>query len=123
LYVATADFSRFYIHASKLAQHTQGFLKDPRVCLMIAETDADAPDPQLLRRVSITGEIVSVPGNSQEHAVAKDLYLRRFPQSSQMFELGDFNLYRIEPTRARYVAGFGKAFNLGPGDIKRAAAV
>jgi putative heme iron utilization protein len=117
------DFSRFYIHASKLAQHTQGFLKDPRVCLMIAETDADAPDPQLLRRVSIMSEIAAVSHDSQEHAETKDAYLQRFPRSAQMFELGDFHLYRIEPKQARYVAGFGKAFNLGPDDFNRAAAV
>jgi putative heme iron utilization protein len=123
LYIVAPDFSRFYIHASKLAQHTQGFLKDPRVCLMIAETDADAPDPQLLRRVSISGEIVAVPRDSTEYAETKDAYLRRFPKSAQMFELADFGFYRIEPKSARYVAGFGKAFNLGLEDFKRASAV
>ncbi len=123
LYIATPDFSRFYVHASKLAQYTQGFLKDPRVCLMINETDAGAPDPQLLRRVSISGEIVAMPRDSTEYAETKEAYLRRFPKSAQMFELADFGFYRIEPKTARYVAGFGKAFNLGLEDFKRAAAV
>jgi|GEM_PF-6500928 len=37
------------------------------------------------------------------------------------FNLGDFALYRIEPSGARYVAGFGKTFNLTADSLKRAA--
>ena len=39
LYVATADFSAFYIHVSQLAQHTQALRQDRRVSLMIVEPD------------------------------------------------------------------------------------
>jgi hypothetical protein len=37
--------------------------------------------------------------------------------------LGDFGLYRVAPVEGRYVAGFGKTFNLSVEDFKRAAAV
>ena len=29
-------------------------------------------------------------------------------------DLGDFNLYRLELGRGRYVAGFAQAYNVGP---------
>ena len=32
--------------------------------------------------------------------------------AEQLFSLGDFNLWRITPKGGRFVAGFGRAFNL-----------
>jgi hypothetical protein len=37
--------------------------------------------------------------------------------------LGDFAIYKIVPRTARYVAGFGKIFNLTVEDFKQAAAI
>ena len=42
------------------------------------------------------------------------LYLKRFPESEKLFNFGDFNLWKITPTGGRFVAGFGKAFNIVP---------
>jgi putative heme iron utilization protein len=121
LYAASADFSAFYIHISQLAQHTQDILQDTRVSLMVAETDAGAQDPQTLARVSIRGEVVEVPAMADNYAEAKSLYLQKFPQTAFNFELGDFALYRIQPRRARYVAGFGQIVNLTFEDFKQIA--
>jgi hypothetical protein len=49
---------------------------------------------------------------TDEYAAARAGYLAKFPQAAVNFQLGDFALYDIEPQAARYVAGFGKAFNL-----------
>jgi hypothetical protein len=56
-------------------------------------------------------------------AITSEAYLRRFSKSAQMFELADFGFTASSAKTARYVAGFGKAFNLGLEDFKRAAAV
>lgn len=122
LYAAANDFAAFYIHASRLAQHTQDMLKDPRVSLMIAETDTGSQDPQTLARVSIRGEAVVVPPTAEEYEDAKSVYLQKFPEAAFNFTLGDFSIYKIEPRTARFVAGFGKIFNLTLDDFKQAAA-
>lgn len=121
LFVAAPDFSAFFIHASRLAQHTQDIMADPRVSLMVAETDDGLRDPQQLARISLRGLALPVPENDPGYAAARALYLARFPQASIIFNLGDFALYRIEPHSARYVAGFGKTFNLNLDSLTRAA--
>lgn len=123
LYAVSPDFKQFYIHASRLALHTQDILKDSRVSLMVAETDTGKKDPQTLARVSMRGEAVAVPPTDAEYQEAKAIYLEKFPQTDFNFTLGDFSIYRIAPRTARYVAGFGKIFNLTIEDFKRASAL
>lgn len=120
VYAIEPDFSAFYLHLSRLAQHTQALLADPHVGLMIAEPDDGGRDPQLLKRVSIQSEAVSVDKRTNAYDRARNLYLSRFPSSQPMFGLGDFDLYRIEPQSARFVAGFAQAYNLVAGHFREA---
>lgn len=121
LFVMEEDFSVFYIHASKLAFHTQDMLADPRVSLMIAEMPTAGADPQQAARVSIRGEAASVPKTSPDYARIRDIYLKKYPASAPLFGFGDFDLYGITPHMARYVAGFARAFNLTPAALRQAA--
>lgn len=121
LYTFERDFSSFYLHLSRLAPHTQALLASPPVGLMIAEPDSGEQDPQLLKRVSIQGDAVLMPKGTDEWNGARSLYLNRFPAAITMFGLGDFDLYRIAPETARFVAGFGQAYNLAAGHFKEAA--
>jgi putative heme iron utilization protein len=118
-----ADFSAFWVHLSRLAFHTQNILQDTRVGLMIAEPDDGSRDPQTLARISIQCEARPLAKESQEFGEARSLYLARFPEAIGNFELGDFDLFRIEPQSARFVAGFGRIFNLGPANFRAAAAI
>jgi hypothetical protein len=121
LFCEEPDFSAFYIHTSRLAHHTQDLIRDPRVGLMIAEVDTFESDPQALARISIRGEGSALVRNSPEYESAKALYLTKFPYTTENFSLADFGLYIIKPHSARFVAGFGKIFNLLSADLKDAA--
>jgi putative heme iron utilization protein len=121
LYAPAPDFRACYIHTSRLAYHTQDILRDPRVSLMIAETDDGTRDPQTLARVSIQGEAHMVPPDDPTYGASREIYLSRFPQSEMTFGFGDFAIYRIKVERARYVAGFARAFNLKPAHFEQAA--
>lgn len=123
LYAVAPDFAAFYIHASRLAQHTQDMLQDARAGWMIAETDAGRQNPQMLGRVSILGEAAALSPADPGYDAAKSIYLAKFPQAAANFGFKDFSLYRLDPRKARYVAGFGKIFDLGPDDFRQAAAV
>jgi hypothetical protein len=112
LFAAAPDFAAFYIHISRLAQHTHDILQDPRVSLMINQPDTGALDPQQLARVSIRGEAMIILPEAADYEEVRAVYLSKSPQAAFNFGLGDFALYRIEPRSARYVAGFAKAFNL-----------
>ena len=122
-YAVAADLGWFYLHASRIAQHTQNLLQDRRVSLLIAEPDAGARGPQTLARVTIRGEAVEVLPTDLGHAEAKQQYLERFPNAALEFQLGDFKLYRVRPGTARYVAGFGRIHDLTFEDFEAAGAI
>jgi putative heme iron utilization protein len=109
-----SDFSAFYIHVSKLGKHTGDMENDPHMSLLLTEADDHRPDPQTLARVSIQGTATVLLRDNPDYARVKTLYLKRFPEAEQLFSLGDFNLWKITPKGGRFVAGFGRAFNLVP---------
>ena len=123
LAAAAPDFSSFYIHVSRLAQHTQAILQDARVSLMLAEPDDGSQNPQTLARLSLRGEALELAPTAADYDAAKSLYLAKFPGAAFNFGLGDFSLYRIRPREARYVGGFGKIFDLTAEDFAQVASL
>ena len=111
-FVAAEDFSAFFIHVSRLAQHTVDMQKDKQVGLLIAEVDDGRSDPQTLARVSIRASAEVIQNGEPGYTPLKELYLARFPEAEQVFKLADFNFWRIKPKGARFVAGFEKAYNI-----------
>lgn len=108
------DFSAFYIHVSRLGKHTRDMETDPRVSLLLTETDDGRTDPQTLARLTIQGTAEILPRTDPHYAQVKHNYLGRFPEAEQFFSLGDFNLWQISPQAGRFVAGFAQAFNIVP---------
>lgn len=115
LYAAEPDLSALYIHVSRLAQHTQGLLADPRLGLLIGEADRPSRNPLTLPRVSILGRAGAIGPDSPRFGPARDLYLGAHPTAAMNFELADFLLYAIRPVSARFVAGFGRIADLDAG--------
>ena len=113
-YSFAEDFSAFYIHVSRLGKHTTDMENDPRVSLLITETDDRRLDPQTLARVSLHGTAEILPRTDPGYTQVKNSYLARFPEAEQLFSLGDFNIWKITLKGGRFVAGFGRAFNLVP---------
>jgi putative heme iron utilization protein len=108
-YALMPEGAGFVIHVSSLAAHTKDMLASPAVSVMIMAQRSAEVSPQALARVTIQGDAVRIPEEAPIHRVAKELYLERFPQSAQTFELGDFALFAIRPRSARYVGGFAQA--------------
>lgn len=120
-FVAAPDFSAFYIHVSRIAQHTVDMQKNKQVSLLITETDDGRVDPQTLARISIRASAIFMENGEPGHAPIKNQYIERFPESGPLFKLADFGLWRIKPKGARFVAGFSKAFNLSPETLQKVA--
>ena len=79
---------------------------------MICETDDNRADPQTLARVTIRGKGEIIQNGEPGYSLLKKQYLERFIEAEQLFNLTDFNFWRITPRGGRYVAGFAKAFNI-----------
>ena len=122
-YSFAEDFSAFYIHVSKLGKHTTDMENDPRVSLLIAETDDRRADQQTLARVSLRGTAEILPRDESGYSQVRENYLARFPEAEQLFSLGDFNLWKITPKSGRFVAGFARAFNLVPEALRNVSSL
>lgn len=120
-YAFADDFSAFYIHVSRLGKHTRDMEMDPRVSLLVTETDDHRSDPQTLARLSVQGTARMIGRAEPGYESIKALYLKRFPEAERLFSFGDFNLWGISPREGRFVAGFGQAYNLSPESLIKAS--
>jgi putative heme iron utilization protein len=115
-----ADGASLLIHVSRLARHTGDLLADPRVALMIAEPESSGTLAQALPRVMVHGTAREIGHASPEYETAKEAYLSRHPRSAVTFGLGDFSIFAIEPGTSRFVAGFGRAFDVEADELAEA---
>ncbi|MCF6766404.1 DUF2470 domain-containing protein [Thiotrichales bacterium 19S3-7] len=84
---------------SRLAQHTRNILKDPKVSLTILdEQDYIQNSP----RVTLIGDATLV--NSPSIA---ERYYRFFPEAKNYHQTHDFDFYRINLKKIRFIGGFG----------------
>jgi putative heme iron utilization protein len=120
-FVPAQDFSAYYVHVSRLAQHTVDMQKNKQVSLLIAEADDGRADPQTLARLSIRGTAEFMENGEPGYAPVKAWYIERFPLSESLFNFADFGLWRIKPKGAHFVAGLAKAFNLTPETLQKIA--
>ena len=109
-YVFGDDWSRMYLHLSRLALHTQHLLADPRVSLFIAEPDRPGRNPLALQRNNLLGDAAILPPHDASYGTVKQRYLAKFPQSLMMFGFGDFTLWELRMREAHLVLGFGHAY-------------
>ena len=109
-YVFGNNWSRVYLHLSRLALHTQHVSADSRVSLFIAEPDKPGKNPSALQRVNLQGDAVILPSTDAAYETVKQLYVLKFPQSQLMFGFEDFALWKLRMTDAHLVLGFGQAY-------------
>ena len=116
------DFGAFYIHASGLARHSRGLGEGTSFGLVIHLPDRPDADPLQLPRVTLQGTVRLLDKGTPAYEEGRARYLEKFPASAQVFGLGDFNLYALEPRAGRLITGFGGALNIGPRTLGEAAA-
>lgn len=109
-YVVGSDWTRAYLHLSRLALHTQHLLANPHISLFIAEADGPEKNPLALRRINLQGEAVMLSPDALAYTEVRERYLERFPQAEMMFGFGDFALWELRLEEAHFVLGFGQAF-------------
>ena len=102
----------FVIHVSTLAAHTGDLLANGKASLLVVALPNDEVPPQATPRITIQGEALQIPHAAAIYPEAREAYLRRFPESAQTFELGDFSLFAIRARMCRFVGGFAQARSL-----------
>jgi heme iron utilization protein len=95
---------------SRLALHTKNILGDARVSLMLDERATG--DPLEGARIMLAGH--AEQAGADEAAVLRRRYLNAHPSAEVFVEFKDFAFFRIRPTAAHLVAGFGRIVDLEP---------
>jgi putative heme iron utilization protein len=108
---------------SRLALHTRNILGDPRVSLMLDERAGG--DPLEGSRIMLAGR--AEEANGDDAPILRQRYLSVHPSAEAFVDFKDFSFFRIRPTGAHLVAGFGRIVDLTPQqfltDISDAAAL
>jgi hypothetical protein len=95
---------------SRLALHTKNILGDNRVSLMLDERAA--ADPLEGARIMLAGR--AEQATSDDEPVLRRRYLAAHPSAEAFVEFKDFAFFRIRPSGAHLVAGFGRIVDLKP---------
>jgi heme iron utilization protein len=109
-YVFGSDWTRAYIHVSRLALHTEHLLQDSRIGLFVSEPDRPGKNPLALRRMNLQGEAVLLDVGASDYDEVRGRYLARFPQSAMMFGFADFALWELRLQDVHLILGFGQAY-------------
>jgi hypothetical protein len=95
---------------SRLALHTRNLLGDARLSLMLDERAEG--DPLEGSRIMLAGLAEQADGD--DVAILRHRYLNAHPSSEVFVNFKDFSFFRIRPTGAHLVAGFGRIVDLKP---------
>ena len=95
---------------SRLALHTRNILDDSRVSLMLDERAEG--DPLEGARIMLAGR--AEQAGEGEAELLRRRYLSAHPSAEAFVEFKDFSFFRIRPSGAHLVAGFGRIVDLKP---------
>jgi putative heme iron utilization protein len=95
---------------SRLALHTKNIIGDSRVSLMLDERAAG--DPLEGARIMLAGRAEEATGD--QAALLRRRYLNAHPSAEGFVDFKDFSFFRIAPSGAHLVAGFGRIVDLKP---------
>jgi putative heme iron utilization protein len=95
---------------SRLALHTRNILGDSRVSLMLDERAEG--DPLEGARIMLAGRAEEAGADQLERLRWR--YLSAHPSSETFVNFKDFSFFRIRPSGAHLVAGFGRIVDLQP---------
>jgi heme iron utilization protein len=101
---------------SELAEHTKNLRRTPRASLLFDAT-AGLADPLTGARVTVLGAAAPLDDQS-----LRERFVRRHPAAAAYTDFHDFKLWRLVPTRAHLVAGFGRIHWLDAGALVPPAA-
>jgi putative heme iron utilization protein len=108
--VATDPAGAPILLISRLALHTRNVLGDNRVSLMLDERAEG--DPLEGSRIMLAGMAEEAGG--EDAKILRRRYLNAHPSAEAFVDFKDFSFFRIRPSGAHLVAGFGRIVDLTP---------
>ena len=101
---------------SSLSAHARALQAAPAASLLVGDPGPKG-DPLTHPRLTVQAQAQTVLRDDPGFAPLRARYLKIRPKSKLYIDFGDFYFVRFSVTRAFLNGGFGKAFNLTPGDL------
>ena len=112
----------YYVYVSELATHTGNLLNTDKVSLLFIENEQVAKSLFARRRVTYQGLALEIPRGENRFVEVLDTFATQFGSIIKVLrDLEDFRLIQISPASGRFVAGFGKAYDIAGntlGDVR-----
>jgi putative heme iron utilization protein len=96
---------------STLARHTANLAREPRTSIMIDET-GDRADPLQGARMTLIGL-----AEAAAEAGVRRRFLSRHPEAAFYADFPDFAFCRLKVEGVHFIGGFGRIYDLDPGDL------
>ncbi|MEN2494784.1 MAG: hypothetical protein TECD_00692 [Hyphomicrobiaceae bacterium hypho_1] len=94
---------------SSLSIHFKALNKDSRCALMLGVPGKG--DPAAYPRIAVMGNAYILKKH-RDIERSRRRYLARHPESSLYADFSDFAFWRVEPTHATFIGGYGKAYEV-----------
>lgn len=109
-FMSLKGWTELILHISTLAAHTRNLLHDPRLSLLVMETDNLQKNPLALKRLSLQGTACPIDPQSPMSGLLARQFTDRFPEAAVTMALADFQFWRLDLQIAQFIAGFGRAY-------------
>ncbi|MEK7090081.1 MAG: pyridoxamine 5'-phosphate oxidase family protein, partial [Patescibacteria group bacterium] len=104
---------RLYVYTSTLSQHTSDMVDSRKASALLLEDEQEAKNLFARKRITFSCDARHIVRQTHEWLYIMDRFRDRFGMDFDPIRaLGDFVLFRLEPTEAVYVEGFGQAYRL-----------
>ncbi len=120
-FLAAPGFAALHVHGSRLSRHMRALRAGVFFSAVIHAPDRPELDPLRLPRLLLDGAVG--PLDDDERIALVPRWVARFPSAAMTVDLGDFAFHRLSIRSGRLIAGFGRAFGLGPDELAAAAAL
>lgn len=112
------DRQGYYILVSDIAAHGKNLKTNRNVSILLVEDESEAKQIYARKRLTFDTQAELVEKHSEQWQQGVGALKQRFGEIiDNLSQLGDFNLYRLNPKSGRYVKGFGQAFEISGNDL------
>lgn len=110
------DYNRPVLLISRLAQHTRNIGENAKVSLFLNDAHQRGyDDVQTCSRITVLAQAQRLDVEADAHTVQR--YCRFYRQADSYFRELDFDFYRLEPVKVRFIAGFGQIHWVAPDQL------
>ena len=103
----------FYIFVSELAQHTKNLLAHPQASVLFIEAESESANLFARQRLTLDCQAREIHKTNPIYAHQLEAMTEKFGAVIDVLRgLTDFHLLALTPNHGRFVAGFGKTFEV-----------